>query len=155
SLALLVALSFAGTDRRALTMPTETSMCTDAIIALLYRLEIQEGLRSNPGARKLVGQFFEQRANDAEHVRSATVVGGQLKMNEMAPALVKGLVATKELEPYWKAQAILVLGSLGSKEHMKAIEPFLADATLAPEKGTALTGPVELRDVALAALIAL
>src|SRR5205823_2807555 len=55
----VVALLFAATDQRATTNINSFYMMTN----LLYQQNIQQGFKSNAGARQLLVQFFEQRSD--------------------------------------------------------------------------------------------
>jgi hypothetical protein len=147
----VIALLFAATDSRISTDVTSFYLLTN----LCCQQNIRQSFESNVCARKLLVQFFEQR-NDQNTQAQAIQVAMQLNIKEMAPAALK-LATNKNAQPWTKATALLAVGKLGTKEHIKDIEPLLNDTTALgtirlPQTNNLST---EMRDVALAAMILL
>jgi hypothetical protein len=146
----VVALLFAATDSRATVNINSFYMMTN----LFYQQNIQQGFKGNTGARKLLAQFFEQRA-DQNTMPQAIQIAMQLDMKEMAPAALK-MATNKNTQAWTRATALIAVGKLGAKDDMKAIEPLLTDTTnLGQIQFNQIRVNTEMRDVALAALILL
>ena len=150
----IVALLFAATDSRVTTNINSFYMVTN----LLYQQNIQQGFKSNAGARKLLAQFFEQRS-DQNTMPQAIQLAMQLDMKEMAPVALKAATA-KDSQPWVRGTAVLAVGKLGTKDNIKDIEPLLNDTTnlgtMQFNQGNVQTRvTTEVRDVTLAAMIML
>jgi hypothetical protein len=152
----VVALLFTATDSRIAAKPQRVESRHYTLTALLYRANIQQEFRSNAGARQLLAVYFEQRADHPNYMLDAVNIGLLLDMKEMAPIVLKG-ATSKNDQSGVRASAIIALGSLGSKDNIKDIEPFLNDTTRLQytsydQKGSHV-GYTDMRDIALAALI--
>jgi hypothetical protein len=146
----IIALLFAATDSRATTNINSFYMMTN----LLYQQNIQQGVKSSTGARKLLVQFFE-RHTDQNAIGQAVQLAMQLDLKEMAPVALKA-ATDKNQQPWARATAVLAVGKLGSKDDIKKIEPLLEDTTnLGQMQFNQTRVTTEMRDVALASMIML
>ncbi|MBI1915800.1 MAG: hypothetical protein HYS12_13855 [Planctomycetes bacterium] len=123
-----------------------------ALNSLFYQPSVQQGFKDNAGSRKLLVAFLESRTNPST-VSQAFYIARQLQLKEALPLALK-TVKTKTTQSYTRGTAVLFIGQVGGKEHIKDLEPLLEDTTQmgAIRTGTA-TINAQLRDVALAAMI--
>lgn len=147
----IVALLFLATDARITTDLSSFYVLT----SLCCQQNLRQSFETNGVARKLLVQFFELRA-DQNTLPQAIQIAMQLDIKEMAPSALK-MATNKTAQPWTRATALIALGKLGTKEHIKDIEPILTDTTTLgsirlPQTNTLTT---EMRDVALAAMILL
>jgi hypothetical protein len=154
----MVALLFAATDPRTTTNINSFYLLTN----LLYQQNIQQGFKSNAGARKLLAEYFEQRA-DQNTMPQAIQLAMQMEIKEMAPTALKA-ATNKNSQQWTRATALLALGKLGTKDNLKDIEPLLKDETalgtmrfIQRDQQQQVTKQVttQMRDVALASMIML
>jgi len=82
-------------------------------------------------------------------------IAADAKMKETLPLVMK-MVQSKTSPVYTRAQTALLLTKIGTKEHIKDIEPLLEDKTVVGNFGiNNVQGQVQMRDVALAVCIKL
>src|SRR5205823_12886070 len=78
------------------------------------------------------------------------LLAAQAGLKEALPILVR-LLEKKDKDPYGKAQVMVALIKLGTKEHIKLLDPYLKDETNIGSinfgNGPSLT--VQIRDVAM------
>ena len=88
-------------------------------------------------------------------VQRGVQIAAEAKMKEALPLVLK-LINKKDLQGYARAQTALLLTKVGSKEHIKDMEPLLDDKTIIGNFGiNNKMGQVQMRDVALAVCIKL
>jgi hypothetical protein len=104
--------------------------------------------------RKLFFHYVEARADD-NLINQCAWMFAQHKIKEGADVIARVLKAGKLTQVYAKAQALCCVGTLGTKEHVKVLEPFLDDATQVQPffVGRGQRGEVKVKDVALAMTI--
>jgi hypothetical protein len=76
----------------------------------------------------------------------------------LALAVVRGDEKYASVQPMTKAAALLLVGQFGSREHIDAVEPLLADSTVCMPRVSQAPGQtanVQIRDVALVVLTTL
>ena len=83
-------------------------------------------------------------------------VANQLNMPEsITPALQ--ILASQMPVPYYRQEAILIIGKYGTRERLSTLEPFLQDTTKCGQmqivNGAPQPSDIQIRDVALAAMI--
>jgi hypothetical protein len=121
---------------------------------LFYQQHIQQGFRDNAGSRKLLMAFLEQR-NNANTAQQIFYIAKQLGLKEALPMALKS-VNDKTVPGYTRGAALLFIGQMGGKEHIKDIEKLLEDTTnLQTVRFGTTTINAQMRDVALASLILL
>jgi hypothetical protein len=88
-------------------------------------------------------------------VQRGVQIAADAKMKEALPLVLK-LMNRKDLQGYARAQTTLLLTKVGTKEHIKEVEPLLDDKTIIGNFGiNNKMGQVQMRDVALAVCIKL
>lgn len=105
--------------------------------------------------RKLFFNYVLARADD-NLVSQCAWLFTQHRIRSGADVLARVLQARKPLQVYSKAQAMCCVGTLGSKDHLPALEPFLTDDTQVQPfiaRGGGQRGEVKVKDVALAMTI--
>jgi hypothetical protein len=104
--------------------------------------------------RKLFFHYVEARA-DENLVNQCAWMFTQHKIKEGADVIARVLAGGKSFQVYTKAQALCCVGTLGTKDHLKVLEPFLADSTQVQPffVGRGQRGEVKVKDVALAMTI--
>lgn len=144
----VVALLFMATDQHV----SKDQQSFYMMNSLFYQPAVQEGFKSNPGSRKLLMSFLEQRAN-ANTVQQIFYIAKNLNLREAVPMALK-TVNDKAVPVYTRGMALLFMGQMKATDHSKDIEKLLTDTT---QMGNVRTGTVtinaQMRDVALASLI--
>ncbi|HLW68015.1 MAG TPA: hypothetical protein VKS79_22040 [Gemmataceae bacterium] len=80
--------------------------------------------------RKLVIAWFEVNVeHSATVIHQMSYVATQVGMKELAPLALK-VALRKEVAPFTRGTALTVVGRVGNKEQIAAIEPLLADNTV-------------------------
>lgn len=103
--------------------------------------------------RRVFFHYLDARMDD-NTVNQCYWVLCQFKSTEAADVMAKALKGAKLSQPYSKAMAMSTIGTIGSKEHVAAVEPYLKDDTQVQQfVGKGRRGSVRLRDVALAMTI--
>ncbi len=88
-------------------------------------------------------------------VQRAIQIAADAKMKEALPLVLK-LIERKDLQGYARAQTALLLTRVGSKDHIKLMEPLLEDKAVIGNFGiNNKMAQVQMRDVALAVCIKL
>jgi hypothetical protein len=88
-------------------------------------------------------------------VQRGVQVAADAKMKETLPLVLK-MIREKSAPAYTRAQTALLLTRVGTKEHLKDVEPLLEDKTVVGNFGiNNKQGSVQMRDVALAVCIKL
>lgn len=88
-------------------------------------------------------------------VQRAVQIASDAKMKEALPLVLK-LIERKDLQGYARAQTALLLTRVGTKEHIKLMEPLLEDKAVIGNFGiNNKMAQVQMRDVALAVCIKL
>lgn len=104
--------------------------------------------------RKVFFTFLDARM-DENTLNQAGWILCQFRIKEGADVLAKALTDGKATQVYSKANALCCLGTIGGKEHLKTVEPFLKDATemqqFVGRAGQRTT--IKVKDVALAITI--
>jgi hypothetical protein len=123
---------------------------------MLYGTQLTKAISDkdgSPGLRKLFLHWLENEPQTYMQ-QQGFQLAAQAGMKEALPVLLK-MIANKDRDKYGKAQVMTALTKLGSKEHMKVLEPYLSDTT---SLGTINFGnagggvqqlSVQLRDVAM------
>jgi HEAT repeat protein len=125
-----------------------------ALEGMKYRPELIKELRNNPPARSLIAVFLQQPTASAE-IDAALGVIQMLDLNECMEYVLH-IALAREMPATTRADALVAIARLGTKEHIPPLEPLLEDITpvgTATVRGKKLTA--EMRDVALAALLQL
>jgi hypothetical protein len=104
--------------------------------------------------RKVFFHYLDTRMDD-NTINQCVWMLGQNKIKEGADIMAKALKDGKATQVYTKANAMCCIGTLGSKEHLKAFESFLKDDTQVQQffVGGGQRGSIKVRDVALAMTI--
>ena len=105
--------------------------------------------------RKLFFNYVDARADD-NLISQCAWMFTQHRIKAGADVMAKVLQNKKASQVYSKAQAMCCVGTLGSKEHLPILEPFLKDNTQVQPffaRGGAQQGEVKVKDVALAMTI--
>jgi hypothetical protein len=104
--------------------------------------------------RKLFFEFVEARADD-NLVNQCAWMFTQHKIKDGAGVIARVLKGGKAIQVYTKAQSLCCIGTLGTRDHLKVLEPFLEDATQVQPffVGKGQRGEVKVKDVALAMTI--
>jgi hypothetical protein len=125
-----------------------------ALSNLFYQQSVQQGFKDNAGSRKLLVAFLESRTNPST-ISQAFYIARQLQLKEALPLALK-TIKMRSTPGYARGTAVLFIGQVGGKEHLKDLEPLLEDTNSmgAIRTGTA-TINAQMRDVALAAMIQL
>jgi hypothetical protein len=88
-------------------------------------------------------------------VQRAVQIAAEARMKEALPLVLK-LMNRKDLQGYTRAQTVLLLTKVGTKEHLKEVEPLLDDKSVIGNFGiNNKMGQVQMRDVGLAVCIKL
>ena len=88
-------------------------------------------------------------------VQRGLQIAADAKMPEVVPLILK-LINDKNVQVYTRAQTALSLAKIGTKVHLKDLEPLLQDKTVVGSFGiNNKMGEVQMRDVALAVSIKL
>jgi hypothetical protein len=146
----VVALLFAATDPRAATD-------RDAFVILAHLLgqeNLREGFKADAKAQKLLAEFLKLRA-DRGTMMQAMDIAMEQNLKDLADTALK-TATDKTAAAHLRGTCLVALGHLGTKEHRKAVEPLLEDAThLGDLSFRSATVKAQLRDAALGALIML
>jgi HEAT repeat protein len=144
----VLALLFMATDPNA----SKDVQSFYALYNLFYQPQVQAGFRDNAGSRKLLMAFLEQRTSTV-NAQQVFQIAKQLGLKEALPMAVQ-TANNKAVQSYTRASAVLFIGQMGAREHIKDLEKLLDDTTSfgTLRLGTA-TINTQMRDVALAALI--
>lgn len=105
--------------------------------------------------RKLFFNYVEARADD-NLISQCAWMFTQHRIKSGADVMAKVLQNKKASQVYSKAQAMCCVGTLGSKEHVAVLAPFLKDDTQVQPffaRGGGQRGEVKVKDVALAMTI--
>ena len=104
--------------------------------------------------RKVFFGFVEARADD-NVLNQCAWMFCQHQIKEGADVMAKALKDGKTTQVYTKASVICCVGTIGTKDHVKSIEPLLKDETQVQQffVGGAQRGVIQIRDVALAITI--
>jgi len=130
----------------------------DWLLANLYTqpafTNLLKNEKSGKAYRTLFFHYVETRADD-NLINQCAWLFAQHQIKEGADVIAKVLKAGKATQVYSKAQALCCVGTLGSKDHIKLIEPYLEDATQVQPffVGRGQRGEVKVKDVALAMTI--
>lgn len=109
---------------------------------------------ANAPFRKLFLNWIEKEPQPYM-VQRGVQIAADAKMKEALPLVLK-LINRKDLQGYSRAQTALLLTRVGTKEHIKEMEPLLEDKTVIGNVGiNNKMGSVQMRDVALAVCIKL
>jgi hypothetical protein len=101
--------------------------------------------------RKLFFAYLDARMDD-NTLNQCVWMLTQHRLSEGADVVARALRGGKLRQVYMKATALCCIGTLGTREHLSALEPFLNDDTQVQPffVGRGERGAVQLRDVALA-----
>jgi hypothetical protein len=104
--------------------------------------------------RKLFYHFLDVRM-DENMLHQCAWMFCQHRMKEGADILLKALKDGKAGQAYTKATALCCVGTVGGKEHLRPLEPYLKDDTMVQQAfiGNMQRGAIKVRDVALAMTI--
>jgi len=110
--------------------------------------------RTGTAYRKLFFHYLSTRMDD-NTLNQCVWMLAQHKIPGSADVIVKALKDGKATQPYTKASALCCVGTLGTKEHVKAFESFMSDKTVVQPVfvGRGQRGEVKMQDVALALTI--
>jgi hypothetical protein len=104
--------------------------------------------------RKMFFHYLDVRM-DENTMHQCAWMFCQHRMKEGADIIIKALKDGKASQAYTKATALCCVGTIGGKEHLKTLEPYLKDDTMVQQAiiGGAQRGAIKLCDVALAMTI--
>jgi hypothetical protein len=104
--------------------------------------------------RKVFFHYLDTRMDD-NILQQCVWMFCQNKIKEGADIIAKGLKDGKATQPWSKANAICGVGTLGTKDHIKILEPYIKDDSQVQQVflGAGQQGSVKMRDVALAITI--
>jgi hypothetical protein len=107
--------------------------------------------KSGTAYRKLFFHYLGARMDD-NTLNQCVWMLAQQKIPGSADVVAKALKDGKATQPYTKASAMSCIGALGTKEHIKAFEPYMSDKTVVQPVfvGRGQRGEVRMQDVALA-----
>jgi hypothetical protein len=140
------------------TMPAYKPAQPDWLLANLYTqpgfVNLLKDEKAGNAHRKLFFHYVEARADD-NLVNQCAWLFAQYRIKEGVDVIGRVLQAGKLTQVYSKAQALCCIGTLGSKEHVKLVKPFLTDVTQVQPffVGRGQRGEVKMKDVALAMTI--
>jgi hypothetical protein len=116
-------------------------------------INVLKDAKSGSAYRKVFFNYLDARMDD-NTVGQCYWVLCQIKLSEGADVMAKALKNAKMSQPYSKAMAMSVIGTIGGKDHLATFEPFLKDDTQVQQfVGKGMRGSVRIRDVALAMTI--
>jgi hypothetical protein len=130
----------------------------DWLLANLYTQPTFTNVLKDPKAgvahRKVYFHFVESRADD-NLVNQCAWLCAQHRITEGADVLARVLQAGKVTQVYAKAQALCAIGTVGTKDHIKLLEPYMSDGTQVQPffLGRGSRGEVRIKDIALAMTI--
>lgn len=142
----------------ACTHPAYKPSQPDWLMANLYTQPAFTNVLKDPKAggahRKVFFHYVEARADD-NLVNQCAWLCAQHRITEGADVLARVLKSGKVTQVYAKAQALCAIGTLGTREHVKLLEPYLTDGTQVQPffLGRGQRGEVKVKDVALAMTI--
>jgi hypothetical protein len=133
------------------------------IEVLLQRPPILESLRADkteePVRRLVVGWVLHCPSKNEEILRRRLNLISAMAMKEALPLALNvlgGEAPFRRVHPFTRAQAALVVGQLGGREHVDKLEPLLEDSSMCSPQAQ-LPGQagatVQVRDVALVMMI--
>lgn len=106
---------------------------------------------ASPAMRKLFLDWLEHEPQPYLQQRGFLLASQAAELKEAALPILVRLLEKKDREPYGKAQVIVALTKLGSKDHIKLLDPYLSDesnlGSINFGNGPQLS--VQLRDVAM------
>jgi hypothetical protein len=134
------------------------------IEVLLQRPPILESLRADkadePVRRLVVGWVLHCPSKNEEILRRRLNLISAMAMKEALPLALNvlgGDAPFRRVHPLTRAQAALVVGQLGGREHVDKLEPLLEDSSICSPIPAQLPGQagatVQVRDVALVMMI--
>jgi hypothetical protein len=151
TLGQVVALMYAATDSTYQVQPQAIYQLN----SLLYQQEPRQGFTSNSAARKLLVAYVQQRSEDQNMAHQNMNLAMQFDLKECVEPALKMALA-KEQQVYTRATAIIVVGRLGTKDHIDKLKPILSDPTAVGQSAfNQVRINTQLRDVALAMSILL
>jgi hypothetical protein len=140
------------------SLPAYKPAQPDWLLANLYTqpgfTTVLKDEKTGAAYRKLFFHYVEERADD-NLVNQCAWLFAQYKIKEGVDVIGRVLKAGKLTQVYSKAQALCCIGTLGTKENLKLVRPFLDDATQVQPffVGRGQRGEVKMKDVALAMTI--
>jgi hypothetical protein len=140
------------------SLPAYKPAQPDWLLANLYTqpgfTTVLKDEKAGAAYRKLFFHYVEERADD-NLVNQCAWLFAQYKIKEGVDVIGRVLKAGKLTQVYSKAQALCCIGTLGTKENLKLLQPFLDDATQVQPffVGRGQRGEVKMKDVALAMTI--
>jgi hypothetical protein len=131
--------------------PTEPDWMLSELYAQAAFTTALKDTKKGVAHRRLFLHYLDARMDD-NTVHQCVWMLTQHRIRDGADVLAKALRDGKAKQIYTKATALCCIGTLGSREHLTAIEPFLKDDTQVQPffVGRGQRGAVQLRDVALA-----
>ena len=131
--------------------PTEPDWMLSELYAQPALTTSLKDAKKGVAQRRLFFQYLDARMDD-NTIHQCVWMLTQHRIRDGADVLAKALRDGKAKQVYTKATALCCIGTLGSREHLSAIEPFLKDDTQVQPffVGRGQRGAVQVRDVALA-----
>lgn len=145
---------FVRSDKRFKEDPTQFGRASMLVNSTKLKTLVT-GPEALPGIRNLLIHWMENEQQPYMTQR-AFQIAAESDMKEIVPVILR-VIGDKKHAPYARAQALITLGRLGSKEHIKQVESFMTDksnlGTINFGNGFQLT--TELRDVAMGVAVQL
>lgn len=144
----------------AASMPAYKPVQPDWMLSNLYgqpNSTFTNQLKDEKGGtayRKVFFNYLDTRMDD-NTINQCVWMLGQSKIKEGADIMAKALKDGKATQVYTKANAMCCVGTLGNKEHVKALESHLKDDAQVQQffVGGGQRGSIKVRDIALAMTI--
>jgi hypothetical protein len=142
----------------ASSLPAYKPAQPDWLLANLYSqplfTNVLKSEKDGTAYRKLFFGYVEARADD-NLINQCAWLFTQHRIKDGVDVIARVLQGGKALQVYTKAQSLCCIGTLGGRDHVKVLEPFLADATQVQPffVGKGQRGEVKVKDVALAMTI--
>ena len=136
---------------------------TESIVESAQIREALQGEKAQEAVRKLVVAWLLNCPNKNEDIlrRRLTMIAatGLEQALPLALAIAGGDPQYLRVQPLVKAEAALIVGQLGKREHIERLEPMLEDTTVCLQSPTPVPGQpahtVQVRDVALVVMLQL
>jgi hypothetical protein len=162
SLGSCVAMLFLGSVSK-LTVSDTAAQLTESIVESAQIREALQNEKTREPVRKLVVGWLLNCPNKNENIlrQRLTMISanGLVQALPLALAIVGGDPQYLRVQPLAKAEAALIVGQLGKREHIDQLESLLEDTTVCLQSPTPVPGQpahtVQVRDVALVVMLQL
>jgi hypothetical protein len=157
-----VAMLFLGSVSEV-TVSDTAAQLTQSIVESAQIREAMQNEKTQEPVRKLVVGWLLNCSNKNENVlrQRLTMISanGLVQALPLALAIVGGDPQYLHVQPLARAEAALIVGQLGKREHIDRLEPLLEDTTVCLQSPTPVPGQpahtVQVRDVALVVMLQL